>query len=51
MQLFEAHVLDKKVELVEVRYYTAPVLGRMSDDPGSTQRQRQYLQALRNLHP
>ena len=51
MQLFEVHVLDKKVELVEVRYYTAPVLGRMSDDPGSTQRQRQYLQALRNFHP
>ena len=51
MQLFEAHVLHKNAELVEVRYYTAPVLGRMSDDPGSTQRQRQYLQALKKLYP
>lgn len=51
VQLFEKHVLDKNAELVEVRYYTAPVLGRMSDDPRSTQRQRQYLQALRKMHP
>ncbi len=36
---------------MQVRYYTAPVLGRMSDDPNSTQRQRQYLQALKVLHP
>ena len=51
VQLFEEHVLDKNAELIQVRYYTAPVLGRMSDDLGSTQRQRQYLQALRKLHP
>ena len=29
--LFKEHVLDDAAELVEVRYYTAPVLGRMSD--------------------
>ena len=45
------HVLDRNAELVEVRYYTAPVLGRMSDDPKSTQRQRQYLQALKIMYP
>lgn len=49
--LFETHVLDAKAELIEVRYYTAPVLGRMCDDPQSPQRQRQYLQALRKTHP
>lgn len=49
--LFTNHVLDKNAELVEVRYYTAPVLGRMSDDPRSTQRQRLYLQALKRMHP
>ena len=51
MKLFATYVLDKNAELVEVRYYTAPVLGRMSDDPRSTQRQRQYLQALKTIHP
>ena len=51
MKLFSVHVLDKNAELVEVRYYTAPVLGRMSDDPKSTQRQRQYLQALKTMYP
>ena len=51
VQLFRTHVLDKNAELVEVRYYTAPVLGRMSDDPRSTQRQRQYLQALKTMYP
>lgn len=49
--LFEKHVLDKLAEVIEVRYYTAPVLGRMSDDAESPKRQRQYLQALRKLHP
>ena len=49
--LFRDHVLDNKAELVEVRYYTAPVLGRMSDDPESPQRQRRYLQALRKSNP
>ena len=51
VELFESQVLDSNAELIEVRYYTAPVLGRMSDDPRSTQRQRQYLQALRKVHP
>jgi uncharacterized LabA/DUF88 family protein len=51
VRLFATHVLDKNAELVQVRYYTAPVLGRMSDDPRSTQRQRQYLQALKIIHP
>lgn len=49
--LFRDHVLDPQVDLVEVRYYTAPVLGRMCDDPESPQRQRRYLQALRTMHP
>ena len=49
--LFDKHVLDENAELIEVRYYTAPVLGRMSDDPRSTQRQRQYLQALKIINP
>jgi uncharacterized LabA/DUF88 family protein len=48
--LFNDHVLDDKAKLLEVRYYTAPVLGRMSDDPQSTQRQRQYIQALKRMH-
>jgi uncharacterized LabA/DUF88 family protein len=51
VKLFDKHVLDKNAELIEVRYYTAPVLGRMSDDPRSTQRQRQYLQALKIINP
>lgn len=38
-------------DLQEVRYYTAPVLGSLCDDPASPQRQRQYLQALRKLYP
>ena len=49
--LFKDHVLDGNADLVEVRYYTAPVLGRMSDDPESPQRQRVYLQALRKMPP
>jgi uncharacterized LabA/DUF88 family protein len=49
--LFKDHALDKASALIEVRYYTAPVLGRMSDDPQSPQRQRQYLQALRKMNP
>ena len=48
--LFNDHVLDDRASLLEVRYYTAPVLGRMSDDLKSTQRQRTYLQALRKMH-
>jgi len=51
VKLFSIHALDKNAELVQVRYYTAPVLGRMSDDPKSTQRQRQYLQALKTMYP
>ena len=49
--LFRDHVLDSNAQLVEVRYYTAPILARMSDDPQSVQRQRIYLQALRRMHP
>jgi len=49
--LFRDHVLDSEVDLVEVRYYTAPVLGRMCDDQESPQRQRRYLQALRKMYP
>lgn len=49
--LFRDHVLDHDANLIEVRYYTAPVLGRMSDNPDSPQRQRQYLQALREMYP
>ena len=51
VKLFSEYVLDKDSELIEVRYYAAPVLGRMSDDPASTQRQRIYLQALRDSYP
>lgn len=49
--LFKDHLLLSDTELLEVRYYTAPILGSLSDDPASPQRQRQYLQALRKLHP
>ncbi len=49
--LFQDHVLDSEAELVEVRYCTAPVLGRMCDDIESPQRRRQYLQALRKMYP
>ncbi|NBP27583.1 MAG: NYN domain-containing protein [Betaproteobacteria bacterium] len=51
MALFRDHVLDSNAQLLEVRYYTAPILARMSDDPQSVQRQRIYLQALRRMHP
>lgn len=49
--LFRDYVLDPDAELVQVRYYTAPVLGRMCDSPESPQRQRRYLQALRKMYP
>lgn len=49
--LFRDHVLDSSAELVQVRYYTAPVLGRMCDSAESPQRQRRYLQALRKMYP
>ena len=49
--LFANHVLDSKADVVEIRYYTAPVLGKMSDDPESPKRQRVYLQALRKMPP
>lgn len=49
--LFRDHVLDPETELLEVRYYTAPVLGRMCDDQESPNRQRRYLQALRKMYP
>lgn len=50
-ELFNTHILLPETELLEVRYYTAPVLGSLCDDPASPQRQRQYLQALRKLYP
>ena len=50
-KLFQDNLLNQSVEVVEVRYYTAPVLGKMSDDPASGQRQRTYLQALRKMPP
>lgn len=49
--LFQEHALGPDADVVEVRYYTAPVLGRMSDDPESSQRQRTYQQALRKMPP
>jgi hypothetical protein len=49
--LFRDHVLDDSAQLLEVRYYTSPVLGKMSDNNESPQRQRQYLQALRKTNP
>lgn len=50
-RLFQDHALGPGADVVEVRYYTAPVLGRMSDDPESSKRQRTYLQALRKMPP
>lgn len=50
-RLFREHLLLPETDLLEVRYYTAPVLGSLCDDPESPQRQRQYLQALRKLYP
>lgn len=47
-KLFAQHVLAPDCELLEVRYYTSPVLGRMCDSAQSPQRQRQYLQVLRH---
>jgi uncharacterized LabA/DUF88 family protein len=49
--LFHHHVLDSSSNVVEVKYYTAPVLGKMSDSNDSPQRQRRYLQALRKMYP
>lgn len=49
--LFQNNVLDKTTEVIEVRYYTAPVTPKMSDDPESSQRQRIYLEALRKMPP
>ncbi|QBZ83444.1 6-hydroxy-3-succinoylpyridine 3-monooxygenase HspA [Hydrogenovibrio crunogenus] len=50
--LFQVEILNpQESELIHLKYYTAPVLGRMCDDPNSVQRQRQYLQALRKRYP
>ena len=49
--LFRDQVLNQGSDIVEVRYYTAPILGKMSDDLESPIRQRRYLQALRKMHP
>jgi uncharacterized LabA/DUF88 family protein len=51
VSLFANHVLAGVADVTEVRYYTAPILGKMSDDPASAMRQRTYLQALRKLYP
>lgn len=48
--LFQNHVLHQS-DVLEVRYYTAPIKAKMSDDPASPQRQRIYLQALRKMPP
>lgn len=48
--LFQNHVLDR-ADVLEVRYYTAPIKEKMSDDSASPQRQRIYLQALRKTPP
>lgn len=49
--LFQAEILNPlESELIHLKYYTAPLLGKMCDDPLSEQRQRQYLQALRKQH-
>jgi len=50
-QLFAHQILNDPISLSQVKYYTAPVLGRMCDDSHSPQRQRQYLQALSKLYP
>lgn len=49
--LFQNHVLSSDVEVMEVRYYTAPLIARLCDDPESPRRQRKYLQALRKMPP
>lgn len=49
--LFNDHALNAEADVVEVRYYTAPVLGKMCDDAQSPQRQRTYIQALRKMPP
>lgn len=49
--LFRDQALNQSSDLVEVRYYTAPMLGKMSDDLESPIRQRRCLQALRKMHP
>lgn len=49
--LFQDHVLEAGTQVLEVRFYTAPVLGRLSDDPESPRRQRCYWQALRKYRP
>jgi uncharacterized LabA/DUF88 family protein len=50
-KLFSDNVLNSDADVVEVRYYTAPVLGRMCDDPKSPGRQRTYLAALKKMPP
>lgn len=51
-QLFDEQILNRSsAKVIEVRYYTAPILGSMCDDSESPQRQRQYLQALKRMYP
>ena len=49
--LFQHHVLAADADVVEVRYYTAPLLARICDDPASPYRQSIYLQALKKMPP
>ncbi len=50
-RLFSSHILNSESKLLRVNYYTAPVLGKICDDPDSPKRQRTYFQALRKLYP
>jgi uncharacterized LabA/DUF88 family protein len=50
-KLFQQPLLGESCDVSEVRYYTAPILGKLSDDPQSPHRQRTYLQALRKMPP
>lgn len=49
--LFQNHLLTSDAEVIDVRYYTAPILVRVCDDGDSPRRQRKYLQALRKMPP
>lgn len=49
-KLFNEHVLTSDANLIQIRYYTSPVLGRMCDSVESPARQRRYIQALSSSH-
>ena len=50
-KLFQPPMLEKSSEVSEIRFYTAPILSKLADDPQSQHRQRTYLQALRKMPP